>query len=505
MQNKNYLSELNTNKEIVIQAKQIYYNCQQVMSYKKTTINLKLSDQGEVLHLKDGEILKREVISNQNEMETILNLEQLKHLRWEGQYGKQNQKIGKWTPVWNENVLEAGGNYNDFGQKEGIWVDLHENYWEGQQITYRGEYQIGKKVGNWKIEIKSMMSDPKIIGGGQYKENTGEKIGMWKELNEDFDQCSQIVQAGEYRNGKKIGQWTIMNLDNDKTIGGGNYDEENGFKIGNWIEPHNKFNEESFCEIKFVGQYNNGKKIGIWEIQVESAGRKNLKIIALNNYDQESGQEIGKQTELFENFSNSCQIIYHGEYKNGKKTGYWQTLSIDSNTEIGGGKYDEETGLKNGQWIEIHENFDRHLPIGYYGSYKNGMKIGKWVTKYFELNTVMQSDQDIIGSGNYDEENGLKNGDWLELDENFWRGCQVKYVGKYKNGKKYGSWDTLHQRQKDEVKIGGGSYDEATGLKTGVWVELYEHFYRNIPIVFRGEYKNGVKQEPFNQEDLNFI
>lgn len=42
-----------------------------------------------------------------------------------------------------------------------------------------------------------MMSDPKIMyrsylilinsGGGQYKENTGEKIGMWKELNEDFD------------------------------------------------------------------------------------------------------------------------------------------------------------------------------------------------------------------------------------------------------------------------------------------------------------------------------
>lgn len=41
-------------------------------------------------------------------------------------------------------------------------------------------------------------------------------------------------------------------------------------------------------------------------------------------------------------------------------------------------------------------NLNRHLPIGYYGSYKNGMKIGKWVTKYFELNTVMQSDQDIM-------------------------------------------------------------------------------------------------------------
>lgn len=34
---------------------------------------------------------------------------------------------------------------------------------------------------------------------------------------------------------------------------------------------------------------------------------------------------------------------------------------------------------------------------------------------------------------------------------------------------------------------GGGSYDEATGLKTGVWVELYEHFYRLNFFLFQKE------------------
>ncbi|CAD8117663.1 unnamed protein product [Paramecium primaurelia] len=50
-----------------------------------------------------------------------------------------------------------------------------------------------------------------ISGGGSYDEEDGEiKIGKWIELKEGFSKDSQILYQGEYQNGKKLGRWEIM-------------------------------------------------------------------------------------------------------------------------------------------------------------------------------------------------------------------------------------------------------------------------------------------------------
>lgn len=88
------------------------------------------------------------------------------------------------------------------------------------------------------------------------------KIGKWTEILDDFDKDFQMVYIGEYNNGKKVGRWDIRDIEKCQKnfIGGGSYDDDGvGIKIGKWIELINS-------QIALQGDYENGKKIGRWNI-----------------------------------------------------------------------------------------------------------------------------------------------------------------------------------------------------------------------------------------------
>ncbi|CAD8116731.1 unnamed protein product [Paramecium sonneborni] len=124
-------------------------------------------------------------------------------------------------------------------------------------------------------------------GGGSYDDSQGNnyKKGKWIDLSNRFRDVSQVSYVGEYQNGIKVGRWDIY-FKNDDTkqnqiIGGGIYDsKEIKGKIGNWVEPNE----------------------GFW-----------MQIISSD------------LTQLFQYFRYN-QAIFKGEYKNGKKVGKWLTI-----------------------------------------------------------------------------------------------------------------------------------------------------------------------------------
>ncbi|CAD8198813.1 unnamed protein product [Paramecium pentaurelia] len=274
------------------------------------------------IYKKDGQILRIEkYILGQKDEKILINLEQIKHLEFKGQYGINGNKLKQWNYYWRGEKI-GGGNFNIKGQKEGKWLDLCDNYWDQKNIIEEGYYQEDKRIGDWKIQWNNQ-----TIGGGSYdNQRKDQKIGRWIELSEHFCVTAQVTYQGEYKNGKKFGSWDIWynNGKNNQKIGGGSYDNEvDGMKIGKWID-------------------------------------------------------------ISEGFYRDCQVTYNGEYKNGKRIGKWDIWYQEhehctQNTKIGGGQYDEGgLGIKTGKWIDIVDGFYDDKQVTYSGGYKNGEKVGRW-------------------------------------------------------------------------------------------------------------------------------
>ncbi|CAD8186753.1 unnamed protein product [Paramecium pentaurelia] len=403
---------------------------------------------------------------------------------YNGEY-KNGKKVGKWEILWKtEDEIQfkkiGGGQYKleDAEVKIGQWIELSEGFWDKSQVTYCGEYQNGKKVGGWNIYYKQ-----EKIGGGQYDKNGNEtQVGQWVELSEGFWDRSQIIYCGNYLNGKRVGKWKILM---ENRVIGGSYDElGSGNKIGLWIEQSEGIWERSV--ITYNGEYKNGKKIGRWDTFYEN------KKIAGGSYDEQGNElMIGQWINLSEGFYDDSQVTYCGGYQNGKKVGRWDTLF--QNKKIGGGQYDSQgEELKIGQWIDLSDGFQYYSQVTYQGEYKIGKKVGRWDINF-------QGSK--IGGGLFDEKgDGIKIGQWVELGDGFWEKSQVTYNGHYNNGKKNGQWDILYRGS----KIGGGSYDlGGNGIKVGKWIELKDGFYQMSQITQNGEYEFGKKIGTWIEMDLN--
>ncbi|CAK82741.1 unnamed protein product (macronuclear) [Paramecium tetraurelia] len=348
----------------------------------------------------------------------------------------------------------GGGTFNENGMKNWKWIEIHENYQDYGKVTYEGIYNNERKEGKWRTYYNYF-----LIGGGCYQ--FGLKFGNWIDLHEHFQDSCQVSFKGEYKNGKKIKRWDT--LYKQEIIGGGQYDE-NEYKIGRWITLDENFG--SLCQVTWNGQYSKGIKFGKWEIYFKN------QIIGGGIYDYK-GTKQGQWIELHSQFWDQQCIRFSGEYFDGRKQGFWETLQ--QNKRIGGGKYDLD-GMKQGKWIQLHQKFLKNN-LFFIGDYVDSRKCGKWDALL---------DQKLIGCGLYDD-NGFKIGNWIDLHEPYMNTC-ISYLGKYNNGRKEGEWKTFIQYQ----QIGGGHYDE-NGQKSGKWIELDGNYNQNI-LTREAEYQNGIKQ-----------
>ncbi|CAD8215572.1 unnamed protein product [Paramecium octaurelia] len=171
-----------------------------------TTLKIEFTKDNEILYIKDESIIRCDkIIDLSQKPVTLTNLEQIKYLQWVGDYGKNNKKIGKWTVNWQGEVLNnVSGEYTDEGKKQGKWIDLFENYSSESQVLEIGEYLNNQRQGLW-ISIY----EDQEIGSGEYN-SQGKKNGKWIELSERFFRFSQVTYKGEYNNGTKVGKWEIL-------------------------------------------------------------------------------------------------------------------------------------------------------------------------------------------------------------------------------------------------------------------------------------------------------
>ncbi|CAD8108700.1 unnamed protein product [Paramecium sonneborni] len=159
------------------------------------------------------------------------------------------------------------------------------------------------------------------------------------------------------------------------------------------------------------------------------------------------GQQDGNQIELCDNYSDKKNVLEIGQCSKGKRCGKWSFYC--GYRQIGGGSYNEE-GIKTGKWVELDSQFKLERQIIYQGEYNmKGLKIGKWNIEYCNPG---QEEYKKIGGGLYDQENQIKNGQWIELWDNFEKYTQVISYGKYsQEGIKVDKWD-FQYRQYNEQK-----------------------------------------------------
>ncbi|CAD8190265.1 unnamed protein product [Paramecium pentaurelia] len=462
----------------------------------QTTFNLVISRQGDQVYQKDGQILriqKKEQLSSKDQ-QILNNLEQMKHLEFKGKYGADGQKINQWNYFWKGEKI-GGGIYSQIGQKQGRWQNLCDNYWDKQNVIQEGQYKDGKQIGTWNF-----IWNNQYIGGGQFdNQGSGRKNGYWVELLDGYNPGSQYIINGYYKNGKKIGRWDIMCR--GKQIGYGSYDckqDGDSIKLGKWIELIYGVHDDS--QITYVGEYLNGKKVGQWDIwyQENYDNKENLQIGGGVYEHQEDGDsiKIGKWIELNDGFYYNSQVTHVGEYLNGKKFGNWDIMY--KGQSIGGGSYEcqlEGDSIKIGNWIELSTGFNDNSQVTYVGQYSDGSKFGKWDIYYkFYL---FQWRNKKIGGGLYEENlegDSVKVGQWIEQSEVFNWNAYIIYIGEYKNGKKVGKWRIWFRYYFE--KCGGGSYEdilEGDSVKVGQWVEQSEGFQETSQTIIQGDYKNGRK------------
>ncbi|CAD8128417.1 unnamed protein product [Paramecium sonneborni] len=228
-------------------------------------------------------------------------------------------------------------------------------------------------------------------------------------------------------------------------------------KIGNWVELSDSFQDLS--QITYNGQYLNGLKIGRWDIFYRKNNNKPFQLLGGGLYDEDKGSiKIGKWTEVYDGFTSQKQIIYYGEYQNGNKIGRWDIFY--ESILIGGGSYDQKqkskdpiSYIKVGRWIELSRRFQYVSQVTYQGDYIDGQKIGTWYT-YWNWNGKNQQ----IGGGYYNcyiqnEENifSIKTGQWIELNDNFNFWSQILCSGEYQNGKKVGLWSQFDLKNRNNI------------------------------------------------------
>ncbi|CAK77054.1 unnamed protein product (macronuclear) [Paramecium tetraurelia] len=206
----------------------------------------------------------------------------LNYVTYQGQYDGGKRR-GLWKANYQKKTINLGC-YDENGLKNGKWVNLYKFFNSSCRVIFIGQYNHGMKIGQWNIQQKKQ-----IIGGGMYNDE-GKKIGVWKELQKNFQLDFEVFYTGLYEQGIRQGEWKIYFQ--DRLIGGGNYDQQ-GMKHGVWKDAHQNFSYR--IQVTYQGEYVEGWKKGRWNILVID------QIIGGGDYDE--GVKQGKWIEVDDKYA----------------------------------------------------------------------------------------------------------------------------------------------------------------------------------------------------------
>ena len=308
---------------------------------------------------------------------------------------------------------------------------------DGILLSYRGEFNNGKKNGYWEYYYK----DGEFQSFGFYKD--GKREGIWFEFpirwwhNPSYWDPAII----SYKDGKKHGPFV-------NSFGRANYSTDFYKDID--FTP-------AISETVDYGSFYNDKKDGVWELKCRPwySGTCQCAPDWINKKTYDKGILSGHQ-----NFDGAS-----GYMENGLKEGVWiyemylswcsvrEDLIKTAKTHLFEMMGQYQGGIKNGYWRIVHSN-GRNRAVG---DYKNGKKEGLWIYSHrngkiaseviYEEGSPEDGYWSIYELESYNEgliKNGKKEGKWLvnkffsileDISGNFWGGR----VG---SGKLYGQiWE----------------------------------------------------------------
>ncbi|CAD8105147.1 unnamed protein product [Paramecium sonneborni] len=254
---------------------------------------------------------------------------------------------------------------------------------------------------------------------------------------------------------------------------------------------------EKYCPFKWQEQAED-VQISIWNNSSKCFTRGKFQIQYTKDSEiiySQNGMVIRKdqivnilvKPEVLKNLEQIKYLQWIGNYdQNKKKVGRWEITWNGENLNNVGGEYLD--GRKTGQWKDLTQNYWSQAQVYEIGKYENNIRKGVWEFVYNNYK---------IGGGQFNND-GNKQGKWIDLFENFFYNAQVTYNGEYNmNNMKVGRWDIMYDKVRDRQykQIGGGQYDkEGNQKKIGKWVELFEGFQLNAQVTYNGEYNiNSMK------------
>jgi antitoxin component YwqK of YwqJK toxin-antitoxin module len=304
--------------------------------------------------------------------------------------------------------IENINQYNEQGMMAGIWQEYKDRtlekeceYKQGVLDGFCKEYDLNGKLFRFNTYVNGkFIQDERKIILSEKEEKRKEKFE--KEEIVIKDGVKKVIQFDEITH--KVNKIELYYVGENNLFGEGKLDKLGNY-TGNW-----KFYYPN-KQIKSIGNYKNGLKIGEWSYfylsgSLEEKGNYN-KIGELDgnweNYyengklakqeEYENGKLTGKAIE----YNKNEKILAKGNYIDGEKHGNWEEFVLEYSCK---GKYD--SGKKIGNWACYYPSQKKYFE----GSYQDGLSSGKHVF-FYPSEKVMKIENWFRGklNGNYSEFN----------------------------------------------------------------------------------------------------
>ena len=368
-------------------------------------------------------------------------------------------------------------NFNENGEKEGLWVIPKEDEWIKEEICF---YEKGKLNGKYA----KIFTNDEVAEIGTYKDNLKERESFKYDIEtlrlkevknyihdipngpyRSYVYTGELESEGTYIDGNLHGEYRSYQTDeNDKLF----LWQISNYEHGIWKGKATNFYPGGQVESEFYIQNDEieGKCISYFE---------NGKIKEIEEY--ENGRLNGLKTTYYENGKIKEKANYFNDNLNGIKTEYLDNGSKFKESDYQDGRITEaryyEKGMlesaekyQYGQLVEkksYYENFS----VKSHSVYQSGIETwkGYYPNKTLQFEHKLKNNL-FIGENKIFYENGnvkeivnykiqneknntlsLKDGEYRQYYEN----GNIKELGTYKDGKKEGLWLNYSKNQRNEI------------------------------------------------------
>jgi uncharacterized protein len=299
-----------------------------------------------------------------------------------------NLKQGKWFVFYDNGNVKQEGTYRD-DKKDGYFKEFAEN---GDLISVT-KYVNGEKQPDAqeiaKLDVQNeYWPNGKIRNSGTYRNGVAE--GVYRE----YDTTGRIVKSMIYSAGNIAGEGIV---------------KEDGVKDGPWKEYY------ADGKLKAEGNYKDDKRVGEWKFYYPDG-----KVEEIGKFSS-----AGKMTGVWKWYFASGQLLIEEEYVNGLKDGTHTEYDEEGKVVEEG---DYVKGEEDGRWFTIAGDYLER------GTYRDGLRTGKWVSYYLVKKENNGIDSTLRYTGSFIDDNPDGKHTF------YWENGKIKEEGQYINGKKEGDW-----------------------------------------------------------------